>query len=513
MGVMMDDESVTTNSNHHSSTSTGEIDKQFLAAPIKSAVDKFQLVPEFLKIRGLVKQHLDSFNYFVTTDIKKIVRANDTVSSRFDPSIYLRYKDVWIGKPSIVVDGVTDSLTPQKCRLSDMTYSAPIYVNIEYCNGSIGQNSKPQYKKEVIIGRMPIMLRSSSCVLHGKDEEELAKLGECPLDPGGYFVVKGNEKVILIQEQLSKNRIIIDTDKKGCAYLIPLKISQLAGGLMGVVWLNFSELWKSIQASVMSSTEMTKSKTVIKMEKEKISLVLTSFTSKVPIMVIMKAMGMEADQEVVQMLGRDPQYAALLLPSIEAQLQSMESSANAFMIRDIGSSSYWRPGHPSRPPLLSPWLPPPLSAPLARARATGFTTSLGPFPPRLSFLLCGPPLSLYQMLTENINWKIVEWNFCYLIAIHRLSYSLWKECASAGVYTQQQALEFLEKKDDGVLGVLRDIFIPNIRMRDNNFHLKCVYVVVMIRRMMDAILNKDAMDDKFVSLLPVEVPSGLNDMS
>nr|GEU83267.1 DNA-directed RNA polymerase III subunit 2 [Tanacetum cinerariifolium] len=147
----------------------------------------------------------------------------------------------------------------------------------------------------------------------------------------------------------------------------------------------------------MSSTEMTKSKTVIKMEKEKICLVLTSFTSKVPIMVVMKAMGMEADQEVVQMLGRDPQYAALLLPSIE-------------------------------------------------------------------------------------------------------------ECASAGVYTQQQALEFLEKKrrksmsrftkDDGVLGVLRDIFIPNIRMRDNNFHLKCVYVVVMIRRMMDAILNKDAMDDK-----------------
>ncbi|PWA98104.1 nuclear RNA polymerase C2 [Artemisia annua] len=350
------------------STSTGEVDKQFLAAPIKSAVDKFQLVPEFLKIRGLVKQHLDSFNFFVKTDIKKIVRANDTVASKFDPSIYLRYKDVWIGKPSIVVDGVTDSLTPQKCRLSDMTYSAPIYVNIEYCNGSYGQNSNPQFKKDVIIGRMPIMLRSSSCVLYGKDEEELAKLGECPLDPGGYFVVKGNEKVILIQEQLSKNRIIIDTDKKGC-----------------------------IQASVMSSTEMTKSKTVIRMEKEKIYLVLNSFTKPVPIMVVMKAMGMEADQEVVQMLGRDPQYASLLLPSIE-------------------------------------------------------------------------------------------------------------DSAHEGVYTQQQALEYLEKKrkksqsrfgkDDGALGVLRDIFIPNIRMRDNNFHLKCVYTVVMLRRMMDAILNKDAMDDK-----------------
>ncbi|KAI3824679.1 hypothetical protein L1987_06148 [Smallanthus sonchifolius] len=51
-------------------------------------------------------------------------------------------------------------------------------------------------KKGLVIGRMPIMLRSLSCVLHGKDEDELAKLGECPLDPGGYFVVKGNEKML-----------------------------------------------------------------------------------------------------------------------------------------------------------------------------------------------------------------------------------------------------------------------------------------------------------------------------
>ncbi|GKD57330.1 DNA-directed RNA polymerase III subunit 2, partial [Tanacetum coccineum] len=128
MGVMMDDESVTTNSNH----SSGEIDKQFLAAPIKSAVDNFSSYPEFFSsacrnrvkrrdIRGLVKQHLDSFNYFVETDLKKIVRANDTVSSRFDPSVYLRYKKVWIEKPSIVVDGMGSSLTPQMCRLSDIT--------------------------------------------------------------------------------------------------------------------------------------------------------------------------------------------------------------------------------------------------------------------------------------------------------------------------------------------------------------------------------------------------------
>lgn len=345
------------------------IDKQFLAAPVKSAVDKFQLLPEFLKVRGLVKQHLDSFNYFVRTEIKKIVHANNEIrSSKKDENVYLRYKDVRIGEPSMMIDNVTEKLSPHKCRLSDVTYAAPILVTIEYTTGS-GQNTSVQMKKDVVIGRMPIMLRSCCCVLYGKDEEELARLGECPLDPGGYFVIKGTEKVILIQEQLSKNRIIIDTDKKGC-----------------------------VQASVTSSTAATKSKTVIKMEKEKIYLYLNQFKSKVPIMVVMKAMGMESDQEVVQMVGRDPRYSALLLPSIE-------------------------------------------------------------------------------------------------------------ECAKANLYTQHQALEYLEKQvkqlpypyapvEKRALSILRDIFIANIPVRQYNFRSKCIYVAVMLRRMMEAILNKDAMDDK-----------------
>ena len=62
---------------------------------------------------------------------------------------------------------------------------------------------------------MPIMLRSSNCVLTGKTPSEMAKLNECPIDSGGYFIVKGVEKVILIQEQLSKNRMIVDIDRKG----------------------------------------------------------------------------------------------------------------------------------------------------------------------------------------------------------------------------------------------------------------------------------------------------------
>jgi DNA-directed RNA polymerase III subunit RPC2 len=89
---------------------------------------------------------------------------------------------------------MTKSTTPHDCRLRDMTYAAPITVDIEYTRGQqrVIRNGLP-------IGRMPIMLRSSKCVLHGRDHAALAKVNECPYDPGGYFVTRGQEKVILIQ--------------------------------------------------------------------------------------------------------------------------------------------------------------------------------------------------------------------------------------------------------------------------------------------------------------------------
>ena len=76
-----------------------------------------------------------------------------------------------------------------------MTYSAPIHVDVEYTKGS-----KIYVATDVLIGQMPMMLGSSNCWLAKMDHEQLARIKECPYDPRGYFIVKGVEKVILIQE-------------------------------------------------------------------------------------------------------------------------------------------------------------------------------------------------------------------------------------------------------------------------------------------------------------------------
>lgn len=52
--------------------------------------DKWKLVPAFLKGKGLVKQHIDSFNYFINVEIKKIVKANEKVLSDADPLFYVK---------------------------------------------------------------------------------------------------------------------------------------------------------------------------------------------------------------------------------------------------------------------------------------------------------------------------------------------------------------------------------------------------------------------------------------
>ena len=133
---------------------------------------------------------------------------------------------------------------------------------------------------------MPIMLRSSNCVLNGKSEFELSKMNECPHDPGGYFVVRGQEKVILIQEQLSWNKMITE-DYNGV-----------------------------MQCLVTSSTHEKKSRTIVLSKHGKYYLKHNSMTEEIPIVIIFKAMGMISDQEIIQLVGTDTDIQKRFGPSI-----------------------------------------------------------------------------------------------------------------------------------------------------------------------------------------------------
>uniref|UniRef100_A0A1A7W707 DNA-directed RNA polymerase subunit beta n=2 Tax=Iconisemion striatum TaxID=60296 RepID=A0A1A7W707_9TELE len=281
----------------------GEMTPQELAAPVNTVAEKWKLLPAFLKVKGLVKQHIDSFNYFINVEIKKIMKANEKITSDADPMWYLKYLNIYVGMPDVEESfNVTRPVSPHECRLRDMTYSAPITVDIEYTRGSqrVIRNALP-------IGRMPIMLRSSNCVLTGKTPMEFSKLNECPLDPGGYFIVKGQEKVILIQEQLSKNRIIVEQDRKG-----------------------------AVGASVTSSTHEKKSRTNMIVKQGRFYLRHNTLSEDAPIAIIFKGMGVESDQEIVQMIGTEENVMASFAPSLE-ECQKAQIFTQTQALRFLGN--------------------------------------------------------------------------------------------------------------------------------------------------------------------------------
>lgn len=165
----------------------------------------------------------------------------------------------------------SDAVTPHECRLRDMTYSAPIKVDLVY----VKENQRIR-KKGQIIGRIPIMLRSSRCVLNGATEQELFRMKECPLDPGGYFIIKGAEKVVLIQEQAAQNRILVAKDKSG----------------------NFA-------CSVQSSSDENKTQTNLIQKKNKIYLKQNKLKDPVNVVIIFKALGIERDQEIAELIASE----------------------------------------------------------------------------------------------------------------------------------------------------------------------------------------------------------------
>lgn len=256
--------------------------KYKIKEPIKPLEEKWKLVPAFLQIKGLVKQHIDSFNYFINVEIKKIVQANEKVLCDSDPLFYVKYLNAYVGTPDLEEGfNITKPTTPHECRLRDMTYSAPITVDIEYTRGN-----QRVIRNKLLIGRMPLMLRSSNCILTNKTEYELSQLNECPHDPGGYFIIRGQEKVILIQEQLSRNRMIVD------------------------------EFKGAIQCQVTSSTHEKKTRTNVIVKNGKYVLRHNALSDDIPVAVAFKAMGITSDQEIMQLIGTDEITMKKMAPCI-----------------------------------------------------------------------------------------------------------------------------------------------------------------------------------------------------
>jgi DNA-directed RNA polymerase subunit B len=224
---------------------------------------KHILVKKYLEQHSLVESNILSFNDFVKNKMQQIVNEiNDSITSE---EVEIKLGKLRIEKPNIIeADGSTTLITPSVARLRNLTYSAPVYVELSVKYGEQSDSA------EVEIGRIPVLVRSIACNTSGFSKEELTKNYMDPLDPGGYFIVNGNEKVIVMSEDLAANQPFIDEGRLGLtlrlfsqrsSYRIPTTISETNEGILDVT---FSRLKNIPAIVVLKALGMTKEADIAK---------------------------------------------------------------------------------------------------------------------------------------------------------------------------------------------------------------------------------------------------------
>ncbi len=174
--------------------------------------DNSILLGAYLNTTTLVQHQIESFNRFIDSGIKKALEKQNLI----EPSVEgfaLKLGGVRTSNPSIIeADSSRRNITPNEARLRNITYAAPIFMEVVPIIRGI---EKTASYGEVFVGELPIMVRSSLCNTKTMTKEQLIASGEDPDDPGGYFIIKGVERVLIGLEDVASNRIITTKEKNG----------------------------------------------------------------------------------------------------------------------------------------------------------------------------------------------------------------------------------------------------------------------------------------------------------
>ncbi|MBN2042955.1 MAG: DNA-directed RNA polymerase subunit B'' [Candidatus Aenigmarchaeota archaeon] len=231
------------------------------------------LVKGFEKEREWVKYQIESFNNFIDFGLQKIIDEVGVVRVIQEAEdLKLKFGKVEIGTPTIhEADGSTRTVYPNEARIRNLTYMAPIYVNITPIFNGVQEKME-----RVHVGNLPIMVRSKVCTLSDLEESENIDVGEDPTDPGGYFIVNGTERVLVLIEEITSNKPIFEkTPEEG----VMVRINSEKSGF--------------------------KQRHLIEMKPDGEITISFANIKKLPIVVLLKALGLENDKEMCSLISKD----------------------------------------------------------------------------------------------------------------------------------------------------------------------------------------------------------------
>lgn len=164
-----------------------------------------ELISEYINATHLVAHQIDSFNHFITNGIQSIVNRESTIDCS---PITIKFGHVYVDTPKFIhSDRRIGLLYPNDARKKNITYDGVCYVNTTIVNSET--NFTKQYNR-IAIGRIPIMLHSNACNLN---EQNGTVHEECSNDHGGYFIIKGKERVLIGQLRPVYNKVFVYQSK------------------------------------------------------------------------------------------------------------------------------------------------------------------------------------------------------------------------------------------------------------------------------------------------------------
>ena len=184
-------------------------------------------------LKRLVRHQIESYNDFVNNQLERTIQMFNpvTIASEQDLDkktkkhkldIEVTFSDFHLYRAQIHENnGATKLMFPQEARLRNFTYASTMTVdaNIKYTirTGENLENVQTLHKSipGIHIGKLPIMLKSSICILNQYSHINNAETGECAYDAGGYFIINGSEKTVLGQERAAENRVYCFNISKG----------------------------------------------------------------------------------------------------------------------------------------------------------------------------------------------------------------------------------------------------------------------------------------------------------
>ncbi len=265
------------------------------------------LIKKYFEEQSFVQANIESFNNFMEKELQAIVEENKEIIPTIIPhnvdDFKIRFDKIWVTKPEITeADGSKRKIFPIEARLRKITYAAPTFIEV---SAHINDVQRESFTTQ--IANLPIMLKSKYCHLNKLTREEIIQKGEDPDDPGGYFIINGTEKVIISIEDLAANKLLIDKSGVG-----------------------------EYKAKLFSERGSFKIPHTLERMKDGIFYLTFTRVKRIPIVVIIKALGLLKDEEIIRAVSIDRTYDEMIINLMGSVEIKSQDEALDYIAKKIG---------------------------------------------------------------------------------------------------------------------------------------------------------------------------------